>query len=511
MQILGLCIDRPFLRLAFLEKKGKLVEIRSIKTIQFNSTDDVKQFYMSASSANTATVVPALIRHLDFKISSIPQIEQGLPFQIESLTHLLAEEICYTSQIVPDKKGAKATVYFIPKSTLNSHLEAWKTFSIEPDFVTAQAQAMISFANFRSPNLKSAFLVHLGSQEWTCVWMENGVIERSFSIPMGMESLLSALWEDRKKVLFQKEIEGVAKQIDLLELKPLFNPQLSQQLETQKQALANVLFSFQQIAGVRPIFFTGRLQTFGRLPEYLTGALPALPIHIPQIPISPEEYQNALALGAGLELAADRRDPIQFLKGEFIPRKAWRRVGAWSISLIVISMALSMLLFELGRTEFHKTKSIMADSLKELIDSKVAKNAFSKGLDHGIDHTLDLIEKNDKEAPYLLTVPTVSEFLSWLSSHPILSSFEAAGDPLEIVNVRYQLVSFPKIGAMKDPYTAKVELEFRIKSPMNARKFHETLLAGDELIDLGTEITWESLADSYRTSFTLVQRIPHVP
>ena len=56
-------------------------------------------------------------------------------------------------------------------------------------------------------------------------------IQRSHSIPGGIESLLSALWEDRKKILLQKEIEGIAKQIDLLQLKPHLTPHIAEKVK----------------------------------------------------------------------------------------------------------------------------------------------------------------------------------------------------------------------------------------------------------------------------------------
>ena len=60
---------------------------------------------------------------------------------------------------------------------------------------------------------------------------------------------------------------------------------------------------------------------------------------------------------------------------------------------------------------------------------------------------------------------------------------------------------------INEPYLAKIELEFQVNSPMTARKFHEYLLQGeDPIIQTKKEISWESLSDSYRTSFYLKNR-----
>lgn len=76
-------------------------------------------------------------------------------------------------------------------------------------------------------------------------------------------------------------------------------------------------------------------------------------------------------------------------------------------------------------------------------------------------------------------------------------------DPIEILRFRYRLDSFPKVDSPKTHFKTKIEMEFRFKNPMNARKFHEAVLMEDRLVDTDTEINWEALRDSYRASFYL--------
>ncbi len=47
---------------------------------------------------------------------------------------------------------------------------------------------------------------------------------------------------------------------------------------------------------------------------------------------------------------------------------------------------------------------------------------------------------------------------------------------------------------------------------MNARRFHEALLKGDEIVDSAGEVNWEAFNDSYRVSFFLKHtKSPYVP
>jgi hypothetical protein len=153
------------------------------------------------------------------------------------------------------------------------------------------------------------------------------------------------------------------------------------------------------------------------------------------------------------------------------------------------------------------------------IDNGLEASLFKDGIDQGVDQAMRMISKHSKEAPYLLQTPTVSEVLAWVSKQQELSSVSKqqelsstgkVNDPIDLIDLRYQLVSFPKIGSARDPYLAKIEMQFTCKNAMTARKFHEELLKGDYLVDSNQEITWEALSDAYQVSFYLKNRTPYV-
>lgn len=513
MQILGLHYDRPYLRLAAIDYKGKRARIQSLKSWVPNSPEDVKQIYTPKRANRIATAIPALVRHLEFKISSSKQVEQILPFQIESVTSISLEDLVYTPTLFPTDTGLGATIFFTSKESLKNHLEEWKSLFWIPDLVTSTATALVRFAHFRCPDLSNAILIDLGSQEWTCIWLENGNVKKTFIIDEGVESLIAALWEDRKKVLFQKEIEGVAKQIDLIQLKAHLNPHLSARLIKLRNKLSNVLFAFYEAGNVKSVFFTGRIDAFGHLRDYLLEIAPEFSLYEPPLALPIDEYKFAIPIGSALEHSAKQKEKVQFLKGEFTPQKSWTRAGFWGIFLLLFSIFFSAILGISGYCRYKNQKEEIADSFQKVLqrtDKILADNLFLAGIEEGIEQAISAIQKHDKEAPYLPQTPSVSEVLAWLSSHPLLEALQSTNDPLDIQNIKYQLISFPHIGAMRDPYRGKVELEFQVKSPMNARKFHEVLLQGDSMVDPNEEITWETLSDTYRTSFYLKNRVFYV-
>lgn len=510
MRTLGLFLDPPYISFAIMEKKGKKTQILSLKAGLPATPEIVKQLYIDASAQSTSTAIPALFRTLHFKISSPKQIFQILPFQVESLTCLNPQEIAYTADHEFTKTGTESTIFITSKKAIQQSLEEWQTYSFTPDRVGSTFSSLIQFCKEMAPDLKTAFLIDLGSKAMTCLWMEEGKIKKGFTIEQGVESILAALWEDQKKVLFQKEVENVASQMDLLQMKPEPYPHLVKQLDNAKNSIVQVLTSFQTIGGIQPIFFTGRIDAFIHFREYLLSqnqktAVSEFCLYEPSLSLG--EQKCAMAIGCALE------QKIQFLKGEFTPTRVWQKAGKWGTFLLSASFLFTILACFLGYTKLHRHQEKVGKNFKSLIeqaDPKFANTFFLNNLEEGIEQAALAIQKYDKETPYILQAPTVSEVLAWISSHPLIEALKNTSEPIEIVGLKYQLVSFPHIEAMREPYRAKLDLEFSVTSPMNARKFHEALLQDEEMVNTNDELTWESSESSYHTSFFLKNRTSHV-
>ena len=193
-----------------------------------------------------------------------------------------------------------------------------------------------------------------------------------------------------------------------------------------------------------------------------------------------------------------------------LPRE---RDRSWGLFLFCFSLLFSTFISSVGYFQFQAEKKNIARSLQKALqntDKKLAETLFIAGLEEGIEKAMLAIQKADKESPYLPQVPSVAEVLTWLSSHPLVEAMRYGNDPLNLLNIKYELVSFPHIGAMTKPYRGKIEIEFQVKSPMNARKFHESLLQSNAMVDPNEEVTWEALLNSYRVSFYLKNRVFYV-
>ena len=73
----------------------------------------------------------------------------------------------------------------------------------------------------------------------------------------------------------------------------------------------------------------------------------------------------------------------------------------------------------------------------------------------------------------------------------------------KINSLKYDLEKYPALGSNKEPYVAKIELEFTTQKSKDAREFHDSLLKGIGLVNPSSEITWDVNQDNYKTTFYL--------
>lgn len=516
MQLLGLQNDSLVLRLALLKKGPSETRLEALHTIPLSNPESVKRLYKEWGKAKIATGLAAkdfILRIVPVQGAKPTLLAEAATFQAEATSHFPAQEVLAVP--IYRKKGKNAgevALFTIPKERLKNHLEEYQLYGIDPDTLSTYPSALCRFVQWKMPSLKEAVLVDLGSSAWTCVWMQEGELKKTYSIEGGTDSLLEAFAEDRKKQSISQEIEGAAKQIDLLHLKSQLNPCLSEKVLRLRQELAKVICAFQKGAPSKPILFTGQVDAFAHLPSYLLEAVAEEIEAECKTPYSLEERKAAISIGLALEGA--QKHPLQLRQQEFFPEKIWRRLGLFGIGSLLLSLLLSLSLCAWSLHWSQSRKSQMVQTLQtslEQVDPFLAQKLFQEGFseEEALDRWFQAVQTHSRESPYLVKAPKVAQVLSWLSTHPILQELQKAKDPLQLRDFQYHLVQFPHIGSLKEPYLAKVELEFQVQEPLHARKFHEALLQGDAFVDPRLEMTWEVLSDSYRASFFLKNRSPY--
>ncbi|HSX12860.1 MAG TPA: hypothetical protein VLE96_00345 [Chlamydiales bacterium] len=473
-----------------------------------SDVDGVKQLYKTAFKGKICSSLSAknlLMRELEFQSNSSKHLEQIIAFQADATSHLSETDVLAIPYIIEHtKEKTTALLFTAARSGIREQLEVLKKIQIDPDSITATPVALIHFLKWKFPHLKDAILVDLGSEEWTCVCIDKGNLKKFHSIPGGIESLLEALWEDRKKILIPKEITGIAKQIDLLQLQLGLNSQLSALVFEFRKEFARVIYSFSSHYGQKPIFFTGRIDAFGQLQEFLEESI--ADVVSPNLTEEMTKDEQKHAISIGLTIGYGQKS-VQFLQDEFFPKKNWRKLGLASLYLGAASLLFSLGLVGFSNYTLHSNNQKMISSLKSTLndwDRSLARDMFATNQEEEIlERWNKAIRRNSKEYAYIMQNPKVAEILSWIYQHPCISGTEKDQDPIEIHTIRYQLVSYPNIDSPKEPYLAKIEMEFKTASPLNARKFHESIYQGEGWADNSQDIQWEATENLYRISFHL--------
>jgi hypothetical protein len=493
MKFLGLHFDTVFIRWVLYD--SLLKKIAGSGVISHSNPEEILILIARERPQRIGASCQAVLRWIDLKISSKRKMLRGLPYQIENLTHLPEDEVCFTSEFFP-KKGVK--VHLCSKESLDSFL---KMAQVSLDFLTPQAVALQQFVLSKAPLFQSGFVVYIGSKDCTCIWIEEGELKKSFHIELGVDFLLDALWKDRKKVLLEEEVRGIAQQIDLFQTNEQYNRHLCENLSLFKEKIQETICSFASHSGSKPLWILGHVDAFHHFDEYILQSMEGVERFDLPIPLTYEESKLALAWGAAVE--GTSIFPVQLLSGEFTPKRQWRNAGLWGAISIFGSVAISLILAIGCGLSLSNQKQEMIDQFESLMGQFDASNKgflFEKGLDTGIKESIRIIKNFDQESPYLLKAPNVSQVLDWLSSKG-----------LEIHNFRYNLVTGPKINTLHDPHLVKVDLEFSSET-LSAREFHQLLVSENELVDSKKEISWDTLENNrYRTTFYLKNRTPYVP
>lgn len=206
----------------------------------------------------------------------------------------------------------------------------------------------------------------------------------------------------------------------------------------------------------------------------------------PEVIQDGEKWEYAVVIGLALDAAAGDVRSGQFRAQKNISKKSQKtqkKHWAYFFSLCFL---------------FILTTGLMGNSHLKKREGKIL---HSLGLEKGTSLSKTIIEleqslsKQKKEVISVSFLPKISDILTWLSTHPKLSS------DCSINRIRYQLVKTPRLGTQVKTQSAKIELELTTQNPKSAREFHEALLKDNEFVDQKNDVRWNADHGIYRASF----------
>jgi len=528
------------------QKKGRAV-LERIYELPFEentppSPDTVSQLYANGDGPalqeayEKALVVTflnineVLVRQLEVKLKKDKDIDEVLAFQTEPLLPYPVENALIDKiKIGTTSEGTQLTVIAARKDHIQQHLQHWNALQVEPEVISCAPAALAAFAAQFAPTDQPQLVVHFAHNHTTCILVKEGKLLAAQACHQGMQHL--------KQAYGQKNFDT----LDFSAITKEENPALSDALENLKLDVTRTAYALaKQVKGqeVPTILITGEGATLNQLGAVVCRNLNKT-LLTPQPDANfdltiPQLQKWALPLGAALTCLPDGKDQVNFRQSDYAYPNPWKR---YKIPLAIygaLCIALAVAMWYMGnaylkykedglRKEYAELLDYMHKPYDEFEKEFTAKNPSAKRPIEGevlnikqldeqdITDRLNYLEKDLQSTPDIYplwaNIPTVSDVLAWLSTHPkVVLQDPKTGEKkplLQIENLSYTLVKRPDMTKKQEHYQAKVEIEFSSPTPKLAREFHDALIAPNALVDPKGEVKWNTNRGLYRASFFL--------
>lgn len=492
MQAIGIDLDGNVINLAIMNKNKDLISIKSLEISDIPNSDVKKLYiknkekYLITSALDASDVI---IKSVDFNVKKSFFLKKAIKFHEDSISAVDPSKTLISTIHLKDMATLK--FFITTKEFLQKHLNRLKHLNIDPDQVTLEAQALLRFSNFYFKDINTFFLIHIGKNKTSCIFIQDNQIVKTFSYKIGSIKLTDAYLEDKK---------SKNSNTDILKLNP--KSKLKNILTKLKKEIEKAFIYFCKDKEKKyPMIVTGDLNSFSNLSDFFKLDKVSNILQSPSLEKKPELKKFALCIGLSLNLLATDSVSPQFRFGDNTPIKTLESIGK-KILLLTAAFYVFLGLISFSSSYFLKTRENFLH--KQLISLKNFENNYlsiSKKFQHDNFYTdFDEYEKKlqneTKKFPYILSLPNVSETLDWLNNHEYLQDSE-------ITSFNYVLEKYPTVFAKTESYAAKIELEFKTKKSSIAKSFYESLTQGEGLVNPIEKISWQPKKDRYKTIFYL--------
>ncbi len=493
------------------------------------ATDNVKQLYMHHPFLTTGLDgLDVIVRPLNLPLTKEKDIAAALAFQAEPLLPYPADQALLSYQILgKNQDTTDLTLLSVRKESLQTHLEQWRAWRIEPEKTACVQSALCHFSNVYLASKKVLLLLHMQTHSMTCVLIREGKLIASFAQPLGADLLV----KEQESTLPQNEAEWKA-------LETQKESPLGMALLRLKKSVTQMGYALlKEVRGVHVegIAVTGEAAQWNGLSAVLIQALnlPLLECEAVGHYSSQELLNYAVPIGLAFGSLPGQTDHIDFLQEDFSYPHPWRRLKT-PMALYFIAIALLSSAFYLFSQHYlsyqeDRTKQAYVDLLASMSKTYpqfetdyLAKNPLEKErlgeevvsvqqlTPEDITQRLNFLQKDLQATPdsfpLFANIPRVSDVLTWLTQHPTVGYIDEMGHPqarLQIESFSYMMLKRPQQGKKQDKYQVKIELEFSSPTPKWAREFHDALITPNDWVDPKGEVKWSSNRGRYKTSFFL--------
>lgn len=460
MKATGLELDSSNILLVTVKRRNGSFEVEHFHSL--HAPIPVKRLYTYTKRTTVVTGLSSdtvLCKKLEFKGVSKKVLAKTLSSQLELENFLDPNESIALPYFKESEEKTTVSIFLTSKDALKKHLSLLEDYSLDPHRVSFTGQALFRFAKevFHTDN---CFVLHLSQNTTHIAMIKEGALIRFHSIAKAKD-------KDVAKTFYSF-------------------------LEEEKTLPATL-----------PLLITGQVKLFSSFEDSLKE-------YYSHILKNEKKEHNlikyALPIGLALEEIVQDENGVQFRKEEFTPKSVRKRIGKALFFSFFLSVLVASTLLYFGIKRYQLKKESLDVALEKIIeeDSKRMQRPLVGDFasnEEKLSFFRKLLKKETKASPFPLQAPNVEETLSWLLSHPILNA-----DGIVWENFHYELVSFPKVHQLEDPYLAKVEVTLKLQNPLQARKISESLLHEKEFVDTQKDISLKEKNGAFFLSFYLKPR-----
>lgn len=439
------CSSSSSLKVALLRKEKEGWKVESLQTM---TVEEAEKLTHTAILTTTLSSREILVKPLDLPLKKDKDIQNALPFQMESLLPYPMEKCILDRQIV-ERTAAKSrlSVFAVRKDHLEQHLES---FPLNPDRVTAPSIAIAALIDSFFGSDKPQIVVHISKDEGQALLVHNKNVLASRSFAKEKQEI--------QKAALSLCAHPIAKDIDSLML-------------------------FCEDASYAPLLETATEKKI-------------------VLPDNGQEF-SSFALAVGAALAGAEEGGVNFRQKEYLSSRPWKRVRKPLLTYFTAALLLFSAFFGLEKFMLHTREQRLIQKFCSFAPQESSFPSTKAALLSALSTFESKVALRPDTFPLSPLIPKVSNLLTWLSSIPQIHN-ESGKSLIAFQSLHYTMVSRPDLSHKKERYAVKVDVEFSADNPSVARTFHDLLLdPSNPLVDTKKEITWNSGRGVYRTSFYL--------
>jgi hypothetical protein len=457
---IGIAAEKSIIKIAAVRKQGKKWALSKLKEIP--ATPAASPIDPLLTTENIISVIDSkdvLIRQLDLPLDKKAEVLAAIHFQSATLLpYPPSEGVLHTDCLFADKGKSHINIYAVKKEAIKSHIKQLDALDIVPDKTVSAPQALARFASTLTTNLNPQLLVYIAEPDISCVLVSGGFPIKHFTI-----SAQKSLATELKKISLSLAQYGKAGYFEKIIL-------CGQATDELRAALSEQLD--------KPISF----------PEST------------QYDISSDKLRSfALAIGAALTWNWTENFSKGFISSERFMAKLRHPLTFLCSALAALCIGTALL----GWASISHKKRVISQQFEKLLQQEGrAPLSFENEKDffaHIQSLNEDIQNRKDTFALFPI-VPTVSEFMSWVSRHPILNK----NSDIKVQAIHYSLIKRPTSTRPRECYQVKVLMDIVIKNPDLAKNLQELLSQEMLMIDHRHDVQWSSGKDNhYHVGFIL--------